>query len=171
MTINNQELFDRGIWDWGFLDGCFAPTRIKVSDIDGITERNGKLLILETKRRGVELNTGQSIMFRQLVRAGNHVLTIWGYQSEPVHDLLYMTPGGDCRYTDVEKETIQDIVRDWFRWADRQAPFTPDGLRPFLDRPLTPQEVDEAFVHVRQFNVNVSQSVAGNGRFRLSVEY
>lgn len=171
MTIHNPELFDKGIWDWGFLDRCFAPSRIKVSDIDGITERNGKLLILETKARGVELKTGQLILFRQLVRAGNHVLIIWGYQDEAKHDLLYMTPEGDCRYHDTPKGTIQDIVRDWYRWADAQAPFTPDALRPFLDRPLTVEELEEAFVHVRKFNVNVVQGIAGNGRFNLSVEY
>lgn len=171
MTINNPQLFNDGIWDWGFLDDCFAPSRIKVSDIDGISERNGHLLVLETKAAGVQVKTGQMILFRQIVRAGNHVLIIWGYQDEPRHDLLYITPEGECHYRNVGKEVIQAIVRDWYRWADGQGPVMPDALRPFLDRPLTVDEVEAAFVHVRQFNVQVTQGLAGNGKFSLSVKY
>lgn len=171
MTINNPELFEKGVWDWGFLDECFAPSRIKISDIDGISERNGQLLILETKAEGVQIKKGQEILFRQIVRAGNHVLVIWGYQEAPKHDLLLMTPQGDCHYRGVGKDVIQAIVRDWYRWADKQGPVLPDALRPFLDRPLTVNELEEAFVHVRQFGVKVTQGLAGNGRFNLSVRY
>lgn len=170
MTINNPELYMAGVWDWQFLNECFRPTRIKVMDIDGFVERNGRFLVIETKRSGAEIPTGELISFRQLVKQGHWVLIIWGYQKEPVHDLLLMTPSGEVRYSDEEKETIQDIVHDWYRWADKQGPFVPDGLRPFLDTPLAPDEYQAAFDHVRQFNVKVVQTLAGNGRFKLSVK-
>jgi len=39
--------------DWGFLDNSFSG-KIRVSDIDGIVEVNGHLLILEWKGKYVE---------------------------------------------------------------------------------------------------------------------
>lgn len=170
MTIQNAELFVAGIWDWGFLNECFHPTRIRVTDIDGFIERNGHFLILETKQRGVSIPTGQLISFQQIVKQGHWVLVIWGHQKEPVHDLLLMMPSHELRYTDEETETIQDIVRDWFRWADGSKGFMPESIRPFLDRPLSGEETEAAFTHIRHFNVHVTQSLAGNGKFKLSVE-
>lgn len=140
-------------------------------DIDGFVERNGRFLAIETKRRGADIPVGEQISFRQFVKQGHWVLVIWGYQKEPVHDLLLMCPSGEVRYTDIEKDTIQGIVSDWYKWANQQGPTMPDALRPFLDRPLTVEELEEAFVHVRQFDVKVTQGLAGNGRFNLSVRY
>jgi hypothetical protein len=50
--IRNMSQYDRGIWDWSILDGCFGDTKISPTDIDGCIERKGRKLFLETKTPG-----------------------------------------------------------------------------------------------------------------------
>ncbi len=171
MTINNRDLYLEGVWDWGFLNDCFRPSRIKVTDIDGLVERNGRFLVLETKREGADIPQGQSILFRQYVKQGHWVLIIWGYQDSDTHDLLLLRPSGDMRYSGVGKSAIHAIVQDWYRWADGQGPFVPEELRPYLDRPLEYAEYADACAHVRQFEIAIRHGFAGQGRFTLSIEY
>ena len=113
MTIRNLDHFTKALWDWGFLDGCFAGG-IRVSDLDGIVERNGKFLVLEGKslRRGIP--SGQRYMFNALKRLGCfEIVILWGEANSVEfmqiwpHDKM---PAG--------AEDIQDFVRSWFLWAN-----------------------------------------------------
>lgn len=118
MTINDPKLYLQGVWDWGFLDLCFGQTKIKITDIDGMVERNGFFLMFETKKAGVNIPQGQKIMFRNFSNNGNHVLVIWGYQSDSIHDLLWIYPTGEKYYYDKSKDFIQKIVKKWYSHAD-----------------------------------------------------
>lgn len=118
MTINNPELYLKGIWDWKFLDSCFGQTKIKITDIDGMVERNGFFLILETKMAGVSIPQGQKILFRNFSNNGNHILVIWGHQSDSSHDLLWIYPTGEKHYYGKSKDFIQEIVKTWYGQAD-----------------------------------------------------
>lgn len=114
MTIHNPTAFMEGIWDWGFLNQCFFPTTIKVTDIDGFVERNGKFLMIETKQPNVAILTGQKRMFDAFVAAGNACLIIWGKQKQPPYRLLYMTPFGDNEMLGASEVHIQMFVQLWF---------------------------------------------------------
>ena len=73
MTIKNLEAFVENLWDWGFLDECFPGTRIRVTDIDGLVERNGHFLLIEAKSPGKDIPTGQRILFDRLEIGRAHV--------------------------------------------------------------------------------------------------
>ena len=120
MTINNAELFVAGIWDWGFLDECFAPTRIRITDGDGIVERNGYFLLIETKKKGANIPIGQQILFDAFVRQGNHVMIIWGYQSDDLCDTILLGTSTPYERKAIDKNDLKTIVRQWFEWANKQ---------------------------------------------------
>ena len=71
-------------FDWDFLNYAFYPTKIKPMDIDGIVERNGKILMFETRKDDKPLfigtdrekKDGQSRMYRTLLdfRKGYYTL-------------------------------------------------------------------------------------------------
>lgn len=118
MTIHNLPAFIDGLWDWGFLDNCFFPTKIKITDIDGMVERNGKFLMIETKQPGVTIPVGQRIMFDKWIAAGNSCLIIWGKQGIPPYKIMYQTPTGTVEVSDVDDTFIQFIVKWWFSIAN-----------------------------------------------------
>ena len=132
MTINDKDKFMAALWDWGFLDGCFDDTGIRVSDLDGIVERKGHLLFIEAKPTGKGVSTGQNRMFNELTNLGFHVVVIWGETNEP-DECLIMCPhqlGGqrikltaDRRIAPeiakaLLKAKIAEMIRRWFVWAN-----------------------------------------------------
>ena len=122
MTIHDAELYMAGIWDWAILDGCFGETNIKPTDIDGLVERNGKFLILETKQPGAQIPTGQHIMFRNFIkRQGDAVLVIWGKKNEPEAAQLYSGQFPDGKYIkSITSESLRKFVATWFAKAEAE---------------------------------------------------
>jgi len=119
MTINNVEKFMSTIWDWGILDGCFGDTKIKPTDIDGVIERNGKFLFIETKSPGASVPVGQEIMFLHLVEMDASVLVIWGEKDTP-QEMYFRSQRGCRRYPNASIEELRHLVKRWFSWADKQ---------------------------------------------------
>lgn len=116
MTIKNLEVFVENLWDWGFLDGCFGGTRIRVTDIDGLVERNGHFLLIEAKSPGKDVPTGQRILFDRLVQDKRwHVLIVWGEANKPEEMQVW-----GRRKTRADEATVQRAVRRWFEYAERQ---------------------------------------------------
>lgn len=121
MTIRNSKLFMDSLWDWGILDGCFGDTRIKPTDLDGLVERNGNILILEGKSPGKPITKGQEIVFNQFLLinkiVGYRVFTIiviWGTPNEPERIQQWgYTP---C---DAGLEELRRVVSSWFNWASK----------------------------------------------------
>lgn len=119
MTINNPEMFVASLWDWGFLNSCFGDTGIRVSDIDGVVERNGNVLFLETKLPGARMTRGQDRLFSSFQRDGNTVFVIHGNPGRPVQL--------EIRRRDLSSEMVvcgdladlNRYVSYWFRWADK----------------------------------------------------
>lgn len=99
MAIRHIEEYTRAIWDWGWLDPCFAPTRIRVSDIDGVVERGGHVLFLEAKGirpsgELVELTTGQKILHKRLLATGCiSIIVLWGRSNNQLHEQHRLVPG------------------------------------------------------------------------------
>jgi len=117
MTINNLEKFISGLWDWAILDGCFGESRIKPSDIDGIVERNGHFLVLETKDSGASLPKGQEIMFKRMAETGLFtVMIVWGKTDQPER-LRVIHKKGD-RDIPCDIELLRDWVDRWYKYAN-----------------------------------------------------
>ncbi|MBR9682369.1 MAG: hypothetical protein GOV02_01720 [Candidatus Aenigmarchaeota archaeon] len=70
--------------DWGFLDNSFSG-KIKISDMDGMVEANGHLLILEWKREGVAISDGQRIMFEKITT--NSRITVYVIFGDPEYSI------------------------------------------------------------------------------------
>lgn len=111
------------LWDWGWLNDCFGGSRIRPSDIDGVVEHKGRLLILEGKREGLSgrvLSKGQRIMFEQVSgQLGALVLVLYGDPPRTPRYLCQWLPGG--RYVDERQcgaDEVRAIVHRWYRWVD-----------------------------------------------------
>ncbi len=118
MTINNPALFEKGFWDWSILDGCFGNTRIRPSDVDGMVERNGEFLAIETKGPGAPLPTGQFWMYCALAeRPGMTVLILWGHPGRP-EEMMVMDSYSTPKRIPCTLEDVREFVRNWFYIAD-----------------------------------------------------
>ena len=79
-TIRNPDLFFKnlsagndGVFDWEWLNEAFKPSKITLTDLDAIVERNGQFLVIETKSSN-HLPQGQKILLEQLVRKGSFTI-------------------------------------------------------------------------------------------------
>lgn len=124
MTIQNPQEYVNNIWDWAILRGCFGDTRIEPTDIDGLVERNGYLLLMETKAPGVEIKQGQRITHSALVETGAFaVFNIWGRVNQPQHIQAHtrwkLEEPSPC-----DLASFRARVAAWFAWANAQPKFT-----------------------------------------------
>lgn len=128
-NIRDLEGFIGSYWDWEFLNKCFTRG-IKVSDIDGIVERNGFFLVLETKRPTAGQPTGQRILFEQMVRTGKFVVIyIWGEPNEPdtISHIEVIKPkvwGQEGGFITSGKrisseEHLVKVVKSWYKKANK----------------------------------------------------
>lgn len=119
-NIRNGETYVRSFWDWTPLNECFAPTRIRVSDVDGIVERRGRFLWIETKYPGEPIEEGQRIMHEAVLKTGRFtVLLIWGDLNNPIkYRLLHRGAAEDGLGG---WPGVKAVVRRWFEWANQQA--------------------------------------------------
>lgn len=125
--INNPQKFLEGVWDWDFLSEVL-PNNIKISDIDGVLERKGWNLVIETKaHKDVQIPRGQYILYENLVKSGIFtVLFLYGESGNPTHMQL-MCPkewGKPSKIITMSqkvactKKGIQNLVKRWYRKAD-----------------------------------------------------
>lgn len=108
---------NKSMWDWAIFDGCFGDTRVKPTDVDGLVERNGHFLLIETKGDSVGgLNRGQHITYKQAANLGRvTVLVLYGHRNNPTR-MTVIAPGGDVTvYKDCTLEDVRAFVRRW--WA------------------------------------------------------
>jgi hypothetical protein len=118
VTIRNLDNYVNALWDWGFLDSCFGNTRIRVTDADGLVERNCHFLLIEAKGCGVPIPRGQAIMFDNMKLAFGdrfHILVVWGYTNKPTECQLW-----GFGKMEADESVIKDIVSRWFDYASRQ---------------------------------------------------
>ena len=78
MTIRNMDTYIKNLWDFGFIEREL-PGKCAVSDLDGVIERNGQFLVIETKSPGAKVPMGQAIMFSALQKLDSFtVVVIYG---------------------------------------------------------------------------------------------
>ena len=117
--IRDLNKYIEGLWNWDEVSEVL-PGRARIGDIDGALERRGKLLMLETKRPGVEIPKGQAIMFDNLRKTGIvSTIVIWGPTDSP-QSMQIFAPD---RVHPKRPATIDDVrqaVAQWFAWASKQ---------------------------------------------------
>ena len=119
--IEDPKKYCDGLWNWDILEGCFGETKIKVTDIDGAIERNGELLLLETKKPGTQIKSGQQIMFRNLTGKGITTMLVWGDKDTPEYMRLYNTSYPDgSRLINCDLQQFRNHVSWWYHWACQQ---------------------------------------------------
>lgn len=133
-------------WDWTFLNGCFGLTKIKVSDIDGVVERNGHFLVIETKKPNEAMGGGQKIMYERLTQMEPFtLLVIVGEVNIPQRAELW-TRAGIQHYAPATIQTIQTLVTQWFDTANRTAAKPPTRLPDYLtEEPASALQIDWRF--------------------------
>lgn len=122
-------LFD-GEFQWDFLAAAFCPTKIMPMDFDAVIERNGHVLIFETKSPGVVPQTGQKITLTNEWKRGSTIFHVEGKTAETICKLAVYWEGGcvdgkkfgdmpllDANWTDVLFQT-----RRWFCRANGNPP-------------------------------------------------
>jgi hypothetical protein len=110
-------------WDFAMFNGCFGPGKIRPTDIDGLVERNGHGLVIETKAKTVQsVPVGQMRTLEWFARdLKQTVLVMFGDPNAPERAFA-LYPGG--RRVDIEPanvETVRDFVSRWFIWAESTA--------------------------------------------------
>jgi hypothetical protein len=121
-NLRNDYAYRNSLWDWTPLNECFQGTNIRVTDIDGFVERNGRFLVIETKKPNEEVPQGQSITFEALVRTGVFtIFVVWGARGIP-QEIKVLTRDGrnNKHYLKADMGLLQKIVTEWFRFADKQ---------------------------------------------------
>lgn len=94
-----------------------------MGDIDGMVERNGYFLIVETKRPNVDINQGQSIAYEQLAKLPNMtVIYIWGELNNPVK-LQY---AGESTIHIASQDVVHKHFSDWFKRVDALPKYDPN---------------------------------------------
>lgn len=128
MTIRDPKRFMAGMWDYAIFDGCFGDSKVAMADIDGIVERRGKFLVLETKAPGAPIPYGQLLTIKAL--SATRVFTVivaWGETNSPQAAQVYAADGVSPVFAcDIAK--LRRIVATWFRLASVRQPVTLSDL-------------------------------------------
>lgn len=128
-NINNKKSFDLNTWEWDIYNSCFIykDTRCKMADIDGVIERHGKFLIIETKSIDKEINIGQKLTHIGWLKYHNKpirgiipnytICYIWGKVNEPeliqINTKVEHIDQGKKRKCDTDK--VKAYFTKWFK--------------------------------------------------------
>lgn len=104
----------KALWDWAILDGCFGTSNIHPTDMDGLVERKGKFLLIETKSPNKAVPEGQAIMFNHLLKTGVFtIIVVWGETDKPEYLLVW---GSKRQKTDLQGFRAEVIK--WYNEID-----------------------------------------------------
>lgn len=122
MTIRSMKHYHNSHWDWGMFKGCFDNPRVTLMDLDGMVERNGYMLLIETKWPGGDLSGGQRIAFTNLCKTNfTSVIVVWGQPQQPEEMQIYHL-GHVYDRQPCDKFTLRLAVKRWYDWASSQPP-------------------------------------------------
>ena len=91
------------------------------SNVDGICERNGKFLIMEWKRPGEKVSTGQKILLQTLAKKESFMVAIiyGNTDNETVIDSYWvLTPDGTPVKRGIGFDSFKQFYRQWYELAD-----------------------------------------------------
>jgi hypothetical protein len=119
-NIRDRAIVAGQLWDWGWLNVAFHPTRARASDIDGVVEQDRHILILEGKPHPYAWEEG-SAQYRTLKtlsgKPGVCVLVLYGDPAGPhVRQAEQVIPMGP-RHLPRVPASNDDVIRwvaEWF---------------------------------------------------------
>jgi hypothetical protein len=98
------------------LNAAFMP-----SNVDGICERNGQFLIMEWKRLGEKVSTGQKYLLQALAKKeGFIVVIIYGDTDNEtvINNFWVLNPDGIPVRRGIGFESFKQFYRQWYELAD-----------------------------------------------------
>lgn len=117
-----------GIFDWSFLLPVFEGTKIEPTDIDGLVERYGRILIFETKHPDKDIPSGQMRALETLLglgRGGVCIMVLYGKSATTIVGLEeWHYVKGRIRKSarkPCDSLYVKERVTAWFRWANKQS--------------------------------------------------
>jgi hypothetical protein len=148
--IRNMDAYDRGIWDWKILEGCFGETSVTPTDVDALIQRRDKFLFIETKQPGAPVPPGQKYALEHLAKYGDTVLIVHGSEKE-VTELKKMTYAGEHVYEKPSIDKLRSVVAGWWNFANE--PPSPERMAEMLRKAYGPDFCDRlmaAFIHLAE---------------------
>lgn len=130
----------RAVFPFDIFNDCFGG-KIRLTDVDGEVERNGRFLRLEIKSPGKDIPIGQQILFRQLIDTGIYdIFVLWGNSGTQVKEItldgvsvLVIKPGnpsitnlrwyrhdGKIHNQECDLDQAHNLIERWYSWADCQ---------------------------------------------------
>lgn len=112
------------LWDWTPFNDCFGDSGIRISDVDGMVERNGQFLMLDGKRIGREGQTyiapGHIRMYRRFAESkGGHSIVFHGHPPATIEVVRIWRPGGGLQGPEpCDLGRLKKIVSNWYVWAN-----------------------------------------------------
>lgn len=113
-----------GIFDWSWTQGHLGDKKITPMDFDGVVERKGNFLIMETKGFGVPVPKGQMFTFESAYRLGVFTIMFIQGKARPEQVMTWCQPGfATGRKTLIHHPCGPDragrFVGAWYEFADR----------------------------------------------------
>jgi hypothetical protein len=117
------------LWAFTMFKDCFPGTGRKPSDIDGIVDGAGHILVMEGKHHlDHGLDGGQAPLFRNLRKPKSITSLIWWGEPPdgPIIRMRYDPPvlldgrqnGAVGQVCSASLGDLQDAVREWHRWVE-----------------------------------------------------
>ena len=120
-----QDCYMKQLPNWAVFNECFEPTKIKITDLDGLVERKGHFLYFEVKQNKKDIPTGQQILFKQLTKNAPHisVLLLYAHNVSEEMDIQEYAVFRGGKMTQNWKPTntqeMKGFVRQWFQRANK----------------------------------------------------
>jgi hypothetical protein len=128
-TIKYPETFKRspsagfdGVFDWSWTQGCFGGGKITPMDFDGVIERNGNFLVMETKAVGKDIPKGQMITLESAYALGCFTLLFIQGKGSPEYGMYWCQPGFKAgkkmpRHSACTAVQAHEFCAEWFAYA------------------------------------------------------
>jgi len=116
-----------GIFSWDFLKPAFQGTKIEPMDLDAVVERNGHVLVFETKDSGKEIPYGQKITLKTLWFLGCTIFHVSGKCPNTIDGLAIYYEGkyskdvniGDKKLVPCDYRYVIYRASCWFDFANK----------------------------------------------------
>jgi hypothetical protein len=117
--------YRESLWDWTPMNDCFGDSGIRISDVDGIVERNGCFLLLDGKRvndRGERhYSDGQWRLYVQFAKHMGHVILFHGKPPDQVEYVREWLPGGEyVPERECDLDQLNELISAWYVRADSE---------------------------------------------------
>lgn len=115
--MNSWTNYYASAWHWDMYD-CVFPEKQGLGDVDGIMEKKGNILIVETKSICAPIKTGQRLLLRNLHAQGCTVLVLFGEVNNPKR-ALWLIPDDNTAHSavNIDNDWLKDFLKQWYLWA------------------------------------------------------